>query len=384
MRILYCIPHLYNSGGMERVLTQKVNWLAAHTQHEITILTTEPVPAGSPKCYFPLSEKVQVVELNIDFNADYTKPLLPKYYAHMRRMRMYKRALTEYIVQHGIDFCISLGGKEIAFLRHLPCRTIAEMHFAMNQRRQLIEANHKSLFWSLLGRIRTRQLVQAVKPLERLVVLTEADKAAWEKAGCSNVTVIPNPCILNNSPFSILHSQFPKTVLAVGRLHEQKGFDLLLQAWQPIEKYYPEWQLRIVGEGPKRAELETQVRELTLRHAIIAGRTENVADEYSSASLFVLSSRYEGLPLALIEAMWCGTPCVAFNCPQGPAELLADGRGWLVENGNVEKLTQQIIYAISHPEEAAARAQKAQAFAQATYSEAAIMPRWIRIIEQHE
>ena len=71
MRILYCIPHLYNSGGMERVLTQKVNWLAAHTQHEITILTTEPVPAGTPKCYFPLSEKVQVEELNIDFNADY-------------------------------------------------------------------------------------------------------------------------------------------------------------------------------------------------------------------------------------------------------------------------------------------------------------------------
>ncbi len=384
MRILYCIPHLYNSGGMERVLTQKVNWLAAHTQHEITILTTEPVPAGTPKCYFPLSEKVQVVELNIDFNADYTKPLLSKYFAHMRRMNAYKRALTEYIGQHGIDLCISLGGKEIAFLRHLPCRTIAEMHFAMNQRRQLIEANHKSLFWSLVGEVRTKQLVQAVKPLERLVVLTEADKAAWEKAGCKNVTVIPNPCILNNSPFSILNSQFPKTVLAVGRLHEQKGFDLLLQAWQPIEKHYPEWQLRIVGEGPKRAELETQVRELTLRHAIIAGRTENVAEEYAAASLFVLSSRYEGLPLALIEAMWCGVPCVAFDCPQGPAELLADGRGWLVENGNVEKLTQQIVYAISHPEEAAARAQKAQAFAQATYSEAAIMPRWICIIEQHE
>ena len=384
MRILYCIPHLYNSGGMERVLTQKVNWLAARTEHEITILTTEPVPAGTPKCYFPLSEKVQVVELNIDFNADYTKPLLPKYYVHMRRMCMYKRALTEYIVQHGIDLCISLGGKEIAFLHKLPCRTIAEMHFAMNQRRQLIEANHKSLFWSLLGRIRTRQLVRAVKPLERLVVLTDADKAAWEKAGCSNVTVIPNPCILNNSPFSILNSQFPKTVLAVGRLHEQKGFDLLLQAWQPIEKHYPEWQLRIVGEGPQRAALERQIREQGLGHVVLAGRSADVADEYSSASLFVLSSRYEGFSLVLAEAMWCGTPCVAFDCPQGPAELLADGRGWLVENGNVEKLTQQIVYAISHPEEAAARAQKAQAFAQATYSEAAIMPRWIRIIEQHE
>ena len=387
MRILYCIPHLYNSGGMERVLTQKVNWLAANTLHEITILTTEPVPAGTPKCYFPLSEKVQVAELNIDFNADYTKPLLTKYYAHMRRMSAYRRALTEYVRAHKIDLCISLGGKEIAFLRHLPCRTIAEMHFAMNQRQQLIEANHKSLFWSLLGRIRTRQLVQAVKPLERLVVLTDADKAAWEKAGCTNVTVIPNPCAINSRK-SKVESRKTKTVLAVGRLHEQKGFDLLLQAWKEVQRdnvqCTKDWTLRIVGEGPERTELEAQIKNLHLQHVSLAGRTADIAEEYAAASLFVLSSRYEGLPLALIEAMWCGVPCVAFDCPQGPAELLADGRGWLVENGNVEKLTQQIIYAISHPEEAAARAQKAQAFAQATYSEAAIMPLWIRIIEQHE
>ena len=381
MNLLYCIPHLYNSGGMERVLTQKVNWLAAHTDYTITIVTTEPTPTGTPKCYFPLSEKVQVVELNIDFNADYTKPLLPKYCAHMRRMRAYKRALTEYIVQHGIELCISLGGKEIAFLRHLPCRTIAEMHFAMDQRRQLIEANHKSLFWSLVGEVRTRQLVQAVKPLERLVVLTDADKAAWEKAGCTNVTVIPNPCMLDNCQLSTIHSQFPKTVLAVGRLHEQKGFDLLLQAWEPIEKTYSDWSLRIVGEGPKRAELEAQIESQGLKRVVLAGATNNVLDEYEAASIFVLSSRYEGFSLVLAEAMWCGTPCVSFDCPHGPAELLADDRGWLVPNGDIAELTAQIAYALSHPEEALKRAQKAQIFAQTTYSEAAIMPQWVQLIE---
>ena len=380
MNLLYCIPHLYNSGGMERVLTQKVNWLAAHTDYTITIVTTEPTPTGTPKCYFPLSEKVQVVELNIDFNADYTKPLLPKYCAHMRRMRAYKRALTEYIVQHGIELCISLGGKEIAFLRHLPCRTIAEMHFAMDQRRQLIEANHKSLFWSLVGEVRTRQLVQAVKPLERLVVLTEADKAAWEKAGCTNVTVIPNPCAINSRK-SKVESRKTKTVLAVGRLHEQKGFDLLLQAWKPIEKTYSDWSLRIVGEGPKRAELEAQIESQGLKRVVLAGATNNVLDEYEAASIFVLSSRYEGLPLALIEAMWSGLPCIAFDCPQGPAELLAEDRGWLVPNGDIAELTAQIAYALSHPEEALKCAQKAQIFAQTTYSEAAIMPQWVQLIE---
>ena len=380
MNLLYCIPHLYNSGGMERVLTQKVNWLAAHTDYTITIVTTEPTPTGTPKCYFPLSEKVHVVELNIDFNADYTKPLLPKYCAHMRRMRAYKRALTEYIVQHGIELCISLGGKEIAFLRHLPCRTIAEMHFAMDQRRQLIEANHKSLFWSLVGEVRTRQLVQAVKPLERLVVLTEADKAAWEKAGCTNVTVIPNPCAINSRK-SKVESRKTKTVLAVGRLHEQKGFDLLLQAWKPIEKTYSDWSLRIVGEGPKRAELEAQIESQGLKRVVLASATNNVLDEYEAASIFVLSSRYEGLPLALIEAMWSGLPCIAFDCPQGPAELLAENRGWLVPDGDIAELTAQIAYALSHPEEALKCAQKAQTFAQTTYSEAAIMPQWVQLIE---
>ena len=379
MRILYCIPHLYNSGGMERVLTQKVNWLAAHTPHEITILTTERTPAGTPKCYFPLSEKVQVEELNIDFNADYTKPLLSKYYAHMRRMSAYKRALTKYIRTRKIELCISLGGKEIAFLRHLPCRTIAEMHFAKDQRRLLLMANHKGPFWSLLGRVRTWQLVRAVKPLEKLVVLTEADKRAWEESGCRNVTVIPNPCALSDAQFTMHNAQKAKTVLAVGRLHEQKGFDMLLQAWDKVQST-KDWTLRIVGEGPKRAELEAQMKSLQLQHIILAGRAENVADEYSEASLFVLSSRYEGLPLALIEAMWCGVPCIAFDCPQGPAELLADGRGWLVPANDVEKLAEQILYVIAHPDEAQERAAKAQAYAQATYSEEVIMPRWEKVM----
>lgn len=381
MNLLYCIPHLYNSGGMERVLTQKVNWLAAHTDYTITIVTTEPTPTGMSDIYFPLDKRVKVVALNVDFNADYHKCLFPKWLGHTRRMRLYRQKLTDYILREKIDLCISLCGKEIAFLNQLPCRTIAESHFAKEQRTQLLMANHSGWFWALLGRVRTWQLVQAVKPLERLVVLTDADKAAWEKAGCTNVTVIPNPCMLDNCQLSTIHSQFPKTVLAVGRLHEQKGFDLLLQAWKPIEKTYSDWSLRIVGEGPKRAELEAQIESQGLKRVVLAGATNNVLDEYEAASIFVLSSRYEGLPLALIEAMWSGLPCIAFDCLQGPAELLAEDRGWLVPNGDIAELTAQIAYALSHPEEALKRAQKAQIFAQTTYSEVAIMPQWVQLIE---
>ena len=123
MNILYCIPHLYNSGGMERVLTQKVNWLAANTNHHITILTTEAIPAGMNETYFALDERVKVVTTNICFDADYRKPLLSKWYGHMHRMHKYKGALTSYIRTHDIDLCISLCGKEIAFLHTLTSYT---------------------------------------------------------------------------------------------------------------------------------------------------------------------------------------------------------------------------------------------------------------------
>lgn len=384
MRIVYCIPHLYNSGGMERVLTQKVNWLAAHTDYEITIITTELTPVGQSDVYFELDERVRVEAFGIDFNADYPKPLLSKYIGHARRLRAYKRALTEYIRSHTIDLCISLGGKEVAFISTLPCRTMVEFHFAKDHRQQLLDANHTGWFWHLLGRIRTWQLVRDVRSVEQIIALTEKDRQDWQQAGCTNVKCIPNPCALNSRK-SKVESRKTKKVLAVGRLHEQKGFDMLLEAWNNVQRdnvqCTKEWVLRIVGEGAQRAALEQQIRDLHLSNVVLAGRVENMVEEYAAASLFVLSSRYEGLPLALIEAMWCGVPCVSFDCPHGPAELLEDDRGWLVPAMDVAGLAKQIAYAMSHSEEALERAQRAQEYAYEKYSEASIMPHWIELIE---
>ena len=393
MRIVYCIPHLYNSGGMERVLTQKVNWLAAHTDYEITIITTEITPVGQSDTYFSLDKRVSVEALNIDFDADYYKPLLSKYMCHARRMRAYKQALVNYIRANKIDLCISLGGKEVSFISSLPCRTIVEFHFAKDHRQQLLDANHTGWFWHVLGRIRTWQLVRDVRSVGQIVVLTEKDKQDWQQAGCTNVMCIPNPCAIKyrvlSSEYRVVSSEYgvqsTKTLLAVGRLHEQKGFDMLLEAWNNVQRdnvqCTKDWTLRIVGEGPQRAALEQQIKDLHLTNVVLAGRVEKMVAEYAASSLFVLSSRYEGLPLALIEAMWCGVSCVSFDCPHGPAELLEDDRGWLVSAMDVAGLAKQIAYAMSHSEEAVERAQRAQEYAYEKYSEANIMPQWVRLIE---
>ena len=194
---------------------------------------------------------------------------------------------------------------------------------------------------------------------------------------------------VQSSEYRVVSSEYgvqsKKTLLGVGRLHEQKGFDMLLEAWNNVQRdnvqCTKDWTLRIVGEGEQRKKLGQQIRDLHLSNVVLAGRVENMVEEYNAASLFVLSSRYEGLPLALIEAMWCGVPCVSFDCPHGPAELLGDDRGWLVPAMDVAGLAKQIAYAMNHSEEAMERAQRAQEYAYEKYSEANIMPQWVQLIE---
>lgn len=382
MNILYCIPQLYNSGGMERVLCQKANHLARNTCHHITILTTEVVPQGKSVCYFHLAEGIKIQELNIDFDADFARPLPAKWWGHQCKMKQYKKLLIRYIRENEVDVCISLCGKEIAFLSELPCATIAETHFSKNQRRLLIEAYHTGAIWSLLGHIRVQQLVRAVRDLPYFVVLTESDKQEWESDGCKNVQCIPNPCCLDSVELPI-PTRYNKRILSVGRLHREKGVDRLIDAFAMVHPQYPPWTLRIVGAGEQAEALQSQVHRLQLDNYVeMTGATKSVTAEYQAASLFVLPSRYEGLPLALIEAMWCGLPCVAFDCPHGPAELLSDSRGILVPNGDIQALANAITRMIENEELRNQTGRIAKEYAQVHFSEQVIMNQWITLIQE--
>ena len=378
MNILYLIPHLYNSGGMERVLCQKANWLAKHTEYRIVILTTEHTPKGLHDSYFPLDERIVTTCLGIDFDADFQLPLYRKYPNHQRKMRQYKKLLRAFIEKEKIDLCISLGGKEIAFLPKMPCRTLAELHFAKNERLLRIQAHHSGLFWTILGRIRVKQMVREMKQFEHFVVLTEADRQQWVEAGCKQVVVIPNPCSLCGITLPIIPRE--KEVLAVGRLHPQKGFDRLLQAWAPLEKCFPDWRLTIVGEGPERQRLETLIQNFKLKRVSLVGAQNHIERFYSRAALLAMTSLYEGLPLAMIEAMWCGTPCVSMNCPHGPEELIQKGGGILVENGDIRAMSDALNILMGDDDKRMALGQKAQLFAQNAFSETTIMKQWLRII----
>lgn len=165
----------------------------------------------------------------------------------------------------------------------------------------------------------------------QVVTLTQTDADKYKQV-LKQVRVIPNISPFSVSDFSNLSH---KRIIAVGRLHRQKGFDLLLDAVKDTFRNFPDWRLDIYGEGELLDELKKQRNSFHLQSYVdFKGYTSSVKAEMLRSSIFVLSSRYEGLPMVLLEAMSCALPIVSFKCPEGPADLLANNVGYLVEAEN--------------------------------------------------
>ena len=339
MKLLYCIPSLSNPGGMERVITEKVNYLINLPNYEIVIVTTDQL--GLP-LWFELDNRIQLVHLNIDFNSHYNVNLINKYFSHKKKLRVYKAILQSLLDKFDIDICISLCGKEIDFLHKLPvkCKKIAEIHFSMNFRKQFLTARKNGIIWSCLGNIRTWQLKQSVRKLDKLIVLTKHDEMQWKQTH-TNIQLIPNPNPMRNTTVSTLDN---KRVITVGKLDAQKGYDLLVDVWAIVAKVHPDWKLDIFGVGEWQEMLQNKIDEYQLNSTIhLCGSTTNVCEEYLNSSIYVMSSRYEGLPMVLIEAMSCGLPIVSFDCEFGPSDIVIDGvNGFLVKPFDINEMAERI------------------------------------------
>jgi len=135
-----------------------------------------------------------------------------------------------------------------------------------------------------------------------------------------------------------------KRILDLGRLETQKRFDLLIDAFAVFARTHPDWSLRIRGSGSKEAELRNKLAALGLEDSVqILPPTHNVAEEYAGASMYVISSEYEGFSMTLVEAMAAGVPCVSFDCPEGPSEIIDDGQdGFIVPLYDVAALAERM------------------------------------------
>ena len=338
LKIVYLTPALYMAGGVERVLTLKANYFAEQFGYDITIILTE----GKDKpLFYPLSDKIKVINLNIGFEELWTCSFAKKIFVYLKKQHQFKKALTKELMRLRPDITISLLRREINFLNDIKdgSRKIGELHVNRANYRNF-EADETNCIKQLFAKLWMYSLVSKLKRLDHFVVLTEEDKSAWPEL--QNICVIPDPLSFLPTQHSPLTE---KRVIAVGRYVYQKGFDLLLQAWAKIEKNHSDWQMAIYGDG-NREPYEQQMKELGIdsSRCHLNGPTADIQKEYVNSSVFVFSSRFEGFGMVLVEAMACGLPVVSFACPCGPKDIVKDGDdGLLVENGNVNALTDSLI-----------------------------------------
>ena len=339
LKIVYCTPSIYMAGGVERVLTSKVNYLASQgDKYDITILLTDG--AGKPP-FYALSDKVKVIHLGIEFEELWGLSFIRKIPVYLRKQRLYKRRLTEELMRLRPDITVSTLRREINFLCDIPdgSRKVGELHVSRRNYRNF-EPGDTNWLKDLFSKWWMWRLVKKLRRLDKFVVLTNEDMATWNEL--NNVCVIPNPLPAIPTTRSPLKE---KRVIAVGRYAYQKGFDLLLQAWSRAECELPDWHLCIFGAGDRTPyqQLATDLK-LDDTRCELCEATRNISEEYLRSSLFVFSSRFEGFGMALVEAMSYGLPVISFDCPCGPKDIVNNGiDGILVESGNVEELAKAIV-----------------------------------------
>lgn len=376
MKILYCIPSLCNSGGMERIIIEKANYLAELQGYQISILTTEQM---GRKNFYPINSAVDVIHLDLDFNADFSLPLFKKYIQTKKKLKQYRKLLIKSLEKKNIDICISTGGKELEFFSSLPItsKKVLEMHFSKNFREQFLLARKNTLLNRLIGKLRTLQLTNQTKKLDAVVVLTKEDEKSWKS---------------NNNLFQIYNFSSFKTdaypdynkrrAIAVGKLDAQKGFDMLIDAWASKKEKLKDWTLDIFGQGEWEYMLNDKIKQYGLTNNIfLKGVSKNIDKEFLKSSLFLFSSRYEGFSLVFIEAMNCALPIVSFACPQGPAELIVDSDiGLLIPENDIQKFAQGIITLTTHEKLRENMGNNAKQKA-LLFSKEEIMKQWINLFE---
>lgn len=372
MKIIYCMCSLYNPGGMERVLLNKVRYLKEKMGWDVSVVTTDQ--HGRPT-FYPFPDGVRIIDLGVNYTDDNGKNPVLKTLGYLRRRRKHKKALTELLLNERPDIVDSLYPSESSFIPAIKdgSKKVLELH--LNRFFRLQYGRHGLL--GLSDRLRSRQDERIVRKFDSFVVLTEEDKGYW--GNLPNIEAIPNAANIAESTISDCSAH---RVIAVGRLDYQKGFDRLIEAWSIVkrEPEYSDWRLDIFGQGEWKEMLETMIaaKELT-GSARINKPTNEIWNEYSCSSLIVMTSHFEGFGMVLVEAMLQGVPAVAFDCKCGPKDIIENGKnGLLAPEGDVQALAKAMMKIMSDDSLRRRMGEEALKIKE-KYSEEKVMGRWIRL-----
>jgi len=324
MKIDFYISSL-SGGGAEKVLTTLAKAFATDGD-EVTIVSLEKRPQ-----FYQVDERVKLVRYKNE------KHGLAAALEDVRNIR-------KYIKSSGADISISFLSR--CNLSVLLASLFRKGKVVVCDRNNPLKEHGKLVFlFSNLLYMRA----------DRIMVQTEQIKGFYKGFLRKKIGVIENPLdreALDKQLNGIVPAR-EKTILSMGRLEPQKDFKTLIYSFREVAEKYPEWQVKIFGVGDMKEELAELINSLELQNRIfLCGRTAAPFYEMSKASIFVLSSYYEGFPNVLCEAMYAGDLCISSDCVSGPRELIEQGgNGWLFPIEDRGTLSEQIEYCITHEEQ---------------------------------
>lgn len=372
MKIVYCILGTFNSGGMERVLANKANYLA-QLGFEVTIITSDQ---DNRKPYFDLDPRINQIDLGINYTENNNSGLLKKLFAYPKKQALHKKKLEEHLKSIKPNITISLFDHEVDLLPKIDdgSKKIVEIHFSRFKRMQY----GRTGIWRLIDQFRSKRDLRIVQEYDRFVVLTEEDKAYWGEI--PNIVVIPNANSFQIQEKSSLDSQ---KVIAVGRYDYQKRFEDLIESWKIVQQKEPNWQLNIYGKGPEKDALQQLIDNSLLNDSVFLREpVRDIDKKYSESSMIVMTSRYEGLPMALLEGQAAGLPMVSYACKCGPRDIIKEGvNGFLLEEGDKEGVANKILTIIKDKELRDEMGRNSFEMSK-NFSEEVVMNKWIQLFNQ--
>ena len=320
MKISYVIEDFSVCGGIERIVSRKASILAARYGHDVTIIS---VYEDSRPVRYPLDESIKVVHLHVPWTEKTANPVT----------LFFRRAGTLMKAAARLNKALKAAKPDIVFFTTtlgallLPlCRTKAKTVFESHLARKYTPYNAFFNFTEMKA--------------DAIVCLTNGDAKEYRHG--RRIDIIPN---FIEKPKAYVENYAVKRAVAVGRLERQKGFDILIDCWKTAVEKHPGWRLDIYGEGPLHDELQAQIDSLGLQETIkLCGTCTDMADRYALYSLHLMTSRYEGQGIVLMEAQAAGLPSVVFDYEYGASDIVTDGlNGFLVPQGDILTFTARLV-----------------------------------------
>lgn len=349
--IFFLVYNITKSAGTERAVINLSNILAADGNFKVSIIS---IASTNGEPYYLFNKNIKFYHLGIPHG---TKKIVSQIKAYKRIFKEIYRITSNNSYILGTDISYNVI---ISLLKH----------------RKKIGCSHMS--YTSAGKVRSFLRFIFYRKLDALVVLTKKDAEYYKFV--KNTYVIPNSLSFEPQLRTEYNS---KQIISIGRLNEQKGFDMLLDVIKIVSLKHSDWKFIICGEGELLDDLNNKISILKIsKNVKIIPFTKDVINLYKSSSLYVMSSRYEGLPMVLIEAQSCGLPIVSFDCPEGPAQIIHQNEdGYLVKLFDVNELADKINYLIENPNEIE-RLGKSAFENSKQFSSDVIKQKWLSLFEQ--